>query len=248
MRDQVSSDIRISLLVLLLMGGQGCLGIPISTEAKPVADPTPDEAVLLMQEQGAWINLATAESTSGLKRGQVMELPAITLIFQGETEMGREQVRLEVGTDSSRLDQMPASGCFPGLVPPELVPLPASGPFEPGCKRPGYEQLRRCPHDSKGRLPIHLAAYTLANHWGKVFERRRLIKASDLASGRATTLPMGRLCDQAREVNSLVVPQEMFAGDGRVRLSARLTLIVDSRGASVDEIPRTFLRGQLVNR
>ena len=36
--------------------------------------------------------------------------------------------------------------------------------------------------------------------------------------------------------------------DGRVRLSARLTLIVDSRGASAGENPRTFLRGQLVNR
>lgn len=201
-----------------------------------------------MQEQGTWLYLSSAERFSGVRRGQVMEMPPITLIFQGETEIGREQVRLEIGTDSSRLPQVPEDGCFAGLVWPELVPLPAHGPFEPGCRRPGYEQLLRCPHHPAWRMSVYLGAYSLADHHGKVFARERLLRVSDLASRSPNAKPLGRLCDTFREVSSLPIPLQMFEGDGRVRLTARLTLILDSREATKQENPRTFLRAQLVNR
>ena len=238
------------LPLLLILGGTGCPGWPAAPPDTPafVPSPAPDVAELLLQEQGAWLYLSSAERTSGVRRGQVMQLPPMTLIFQGETEIGREQVRLEIGTDSSRLPQVPTDGCFSGLVWPELVPLPAYGPFQPGCKRPGYEQLQRCPHHPAWRMPVYLGAYSLADHWGKVYERKRLLSVAELASGRTKARPLGRLCDQAREVLSLPIPLEMFEGDGRVRLTARLTLILDSREATELEDPRTFLRAQLVNR
>jgi len=217
-----------------------------------------DEADVLMRERGVWLSMSFAERTSGLRRGQVMELPPLSFIFHTEQEIGREKMSIEFGTDSSRLEQVPADGCFPGLVPPELVRHPADGPFEPGCRKPGYEQLRRCPHQEVGRPKLHLAAYEFSDKWGKILARQRVVTVREMVTGKYSVRPfqygqgppkpIGRICHHDREVIPIPVPLAVRENFGRVRFQFRVQLIVDSRGVTGPEDPRTYLRVQMVNR
>ena len=237
-----------ALPLLLLSSATGCPGWPAAPVNEPPPDPTADQADVLMRERGVWLSLSLAERTSGIRRGQVMELPPFSFIYHAEKELGREKMAMEFGTDTSRLEQVPPDGCFPGLVPAELVPFPADGPYAPGCRRPGYEQLLRCPHQEAGRVIVYYAGYTFADKWGKVLARKRVLTPGELVTGQKTPKPLGRLCHLDREIISVPVPMEVFEDFGRVRFQFRLHLIMDSRGATGPEDPRAYLRVQLVNR
>lgn len=244
-------DMRRSAPALLLAAAlaTGCPGWPAppSKPDPPWLEPL-DQAEILMFQQGAWLSpeLFTPGQPGGA-RGQVVESPWVSFNISADTEIGRERVTLELGTDSSKIAMMPAHGCFEGLTPADLVPLTAAGPPERGCRERGYGHFRVCPGDPALRMPIYLAAWSLHDYQGKVLQRRRLLTPQEVAGGAKGAQPLSQICGKQRWVTAVPLPVELQP-HGRIRMRLRLKLILDARRADPALGQLTYLRVQAVNK
>ncbi len=241
--------IKAALAALAGCALAGCPGWPTPPPLEPEEVwPEPlAEAQTLVVEQGVWLPRSSFSAFKEARGGVVRESPWMTFILRGGTELGRERVTVEIGTDSSRIKRMPEHGCFEGLVREKLIPLFADGPPERGCGERGYGLFRSCPTDPANRLPIYIGAYSLHDDKGHLLEERTLVTMDQVTSPNKRPQPLSVICHKQRWATSFPVPVSVIQ-NGQLRMRLRLKLILDARRAVGAEDELTYLRIQAVNR
>jgi len=241
-----------SLLVALalLLGAAGCPGglkPPPRKPKTPWLEPL-EPAERLLSEHIIKVNWETFGAREGgpMPRG-FLESGWISVVLTGDTEIGRDNVTVELGVDSSRFVGMPAHGCFEGLMLGTLIPLFPDGPPRRGCLERGYGLLRHCPSNPYNRRPLYLSAYAFRQlRAGKVLKRERLLSVDDVADPTRRQQPLGVTCGRVSFPSVLRVDESLFP-HGRLRFNLRFKLIVDARrpGTGAES---AFVRIRVLNR
>jgi hypothetical protein len=69
-------------------------------------------------------------------------------------------LHIEVGVDSSIIEELPAAACLPGLIDDNQA-TPADIENGYSCPEDGYQTFAVCPTDNSKRLPVYIGSYTV---------------------------------------------------------------------------------------
>lgn len=142
---------------------------------------------------------------------------------------------VEVGTDPTRLDGiMPADGCFDGLINVNQLTQEDIDHGIVGCPEAGYESFAVCPSDEGNRLPVYLAAYTIAGRETVLIE-----DINDLYLNPEAAERIGNICDGLPS-NIIEIPRGEYS-DGMLDFHLKLRLIIDARQAVDSAVYKTPL-------
>ncbi|MFA5113452.1 MAG: hypothetical protein WC529_04040 [Candidatus Margulisiibacteriota bacterium] len=194
--------------------------LPTDTDGNPIL---PDDIWFSIEGQGSFFQETPAIlMESGYITGQ--NLQDLTL-------------RVELGTDSTLIDTMPADGCFDGMININQLSDEDIANGVPGCPEDGYETFTACPSDESNRLRVYVAGYTIEGYTyvggeyqmvDSVTETLTNVEElfADLDAGQ--TLPV--VCGDSPTPFIIPIPAS-FNENGDLFLKLRFNLIVDAREA-----------------
>ena len=161
-------------------------------------------------------------------------------------------LKIEFGTDSTKIAGMPADGCFDGLINVGQFSDADLDAGVIGCPDPGYEKFVVCPSQEENRLKLYLAGYRIDSSklvGGQVVDAEvgtdYVTTTEQLYTDPASVPRVGVVCSGSPAPNSIQIPKE-FYNDNTLNITVKLRKVVDARPADSNTTYKTFLRARLI--
>jgi hypothetical protein len=157
-------------------------GIPMTPATVPAgidAGTTPSGAQVYKADGGIITILTTDDAGRPILPDDVFGLDLLTnangnvyfnkyqgangILFESPMLSGKNlqavKLELKIASDSTKINYMPATGCYPGLIKITPAPVPAVA-----CPEPGYEYFLSCPSDENSRVAVFVENVTLTGY------------------------------------------------------------------------------------